>query len=77
MGHKYPDMDALGAAVATKIFANMNDKEAFIVYDDKQLLPDVERAIAKLNESEDGFAYYPDGHCARTGENQTRFWLLV
>ena len=37
MGHKYPDMDALGAAVATKIFANMNDKEAFIVYDEKQL----------------------------------------
>ena len=56
MGHKYPDMDALGAAVATKIFANMNDKEAFIVYDEKQLLPDVERAIAKLNESKDGFA---------------------
>lgn len=59
MGHKYPDMDALGAAVATKIFANMNDKEAFIVYDEKQLLPDVERAIAKLNESKDGFcAHY-------------------
>lgn len=57
MGHKYPDMDALGAAVATKIFANMNDKEAFIVYDEKQLLPDVERAIAKLNESKDGFAH--------------------
>lgn len=57
MGHKYPDMDALGAAVATKIFANMNDKETFIVYDEKQLLPDVERAIAKLNESKDGFAH--------------------
>lgn len=57
MGHKYPDMDVLGAAVATKIFANMNDKEAFIVYDEKQLLPDVERAIAKLNESKDGFAH--------------------
>ena len=57
MGHKYPDMDALGAAVATKIFANMNYKEAFIVYDEKQLLPDVERAIAKLNESKDGFAH--------------------
>lgn len=57
MGHKYPDMDALGAAVATKIFANMNDKETFIVYDEKQLFPDVERAIAKLNESKDGFAH--------------------
>ncbi|GFH41379.1 DHH family phosphoesterase [Lactococcus insecticola] len=57
MGHKYPDMDALGAAVATKIFANMNGKEAFIVYDEKQLLPDVTRAIAKLNESKDGFAH--------------------
>lgn len=57
MGHKYPDMDALGAAVVTKIFANMNNKEAFVVYDEKQLLPDVERAIDKLNESKDGFAH--------------------
>ncbi|GFH42968.1 DHH family phosphoesterase [Lactococcus hodotermopsidis] len=57
MGHKYPDMDALGAGVAMKIFANMNDKEAFIVYDDRQLLPDVSRAIDKLNESKDGFAH--------------------
>lgn len=77
MGHKYPDMDALGAAVATKIFANMNDKEAFIVYDDKQLLPDVERAIAKLNESKDGFAHIIRMDTARELKKSNSLLIMV
>ena len=77
MGHKYPDMDALGAAVATKIFANMNDKEAFIVYDEKQLLPDVERAIAKLNESKDGFAHIIRMDTARELKKSNSLLIMV
>ncbi|CCK19451.1 Phosphoesterase, DHH family protein [Lactococcus raffinolactis 4877] len=77
MGHKYPDMDALGAAVATKIFANMNDKEAFVVYDEKQLLPDVERAIAKLNESKDGFAHIIRMDTARELKKSNSLLIMV
>ncbi|GBG96655.1 DHH family phosphoesterase [Lactococcus termiticola] len=54
MGHRYPDMDAFGAGVAMKAFANMTGKEAFVVYDEEQLLPDVSRAIEMLNQTEDG-----------------------
>ena len=57
MGHRYPDMDALGAAVAMKTFANMTGKEAYVVYDKSQLLPDVARAIDKMNQDADGFAH--------------------
>lgn len=77
MGHKYPDMDALGAAVATKIFANMNDKEAFVVYDEKQLLPDVERAIAKLNELKDGFAHIIRMDTARELKKSNSLLIMV
>ena len=57
VGHKFTDMDALGAGVAMKAFANMTGKEAFVVYDPDQLLPDVKRAIDKMNESADGFTH--------------------
>lgn len=57
VGHRFTDMDALGAAIAMKVFANMTGKEAFVVYDEKQLLPDVERAIEKMNESADGYTH--------------------
>lgn len=77
MGHKYPDMDAIGAAVATKIFANMNDKEAFIVYDEKQLLPDVSRAIDKLNESKDGFNHIIRMATARNLKKSNSLLIMV
>ncbi len=77
MGHKYPDMDALGAAVVTKIFANMNNKEAFVVYDEKQLLPDVERAIDKLNESKDGFAHIIRMDTARQLKKTNSLLIMV
>lgn len=77
MGHKYPDMDAIGAAVATKIFANMNEKEAFIVYDEQQLLPDVSRAIDKLNESKDGFAHIIRMDTARNLKKPNSLLIMV
>ncbi|MDR1606582.1 MAG: DHH family phosphoesterase [Streptococcaceae bacterium] len=77
MGHQFPDMDALGAGVATKIFANMNGKEAFIVYDEKQLLPDVSRAIAKLNESKDGFSHIIRMDTARELKKSNSLLIMV
>lgn len=57
VGHRFTDMDSLGAGIAMKAFANMTGKEAFVVYDPDQLLPDVRRAIDKMNESADGYTH--------------------
>ncbi|HEY0221550.1 MAG TPA: DHH family phosphoesterase [Lactovum miscens] len=52
MGHKFPDMDALGASVVMRNFAAGLNKEAFIVYNPEQLQEDTKRAIAMLNDVE-------------------------
>ncbi|MCL2681380.1 MAG: DHH family phosphoesterase, partial [Streptococcaceae bacterium] len=75
VGHRYPDMDAFGAAIAMKTFTNMTGKEAFVVYDEEQLLPDVRRAIDKINQDADGYA-----HILRLDsikEHQTKNSLLI
>ncbi|MDR0298428.1 MAG: DHH family phosphoesterase [Streptococcaceae bacterium] len=53
VGHRLTDMDALGAAIAMKNFVAMNGKEAFVVYDKDELLPDVARAIEALNKEDE------------------------
>lgn len=57
VGHRFPDMDALGAAITMKNFVNMSGKEAYVVYDPEQLMPEVSRAIDLVNETEEGFAH--------------------
>jgi Predicted signaling protein consisting of a modified GGDEF domain and a DHH domain len=57
VGHKYPDMDALGSSLGMKIFSNLSQKDAYIVYDKSQLLPDVKRAIVDLKKYDDGEKY--------------------
>jgi c-di-AMP phosphodiesterase-like protein len=60
VGHRYPDMDALGAAVAMKFFADANDTKAYVVYDKEQMLPDVQRAIDQLNANSPSNEYIID-----------------
>ena len=57
VGHRFPDMDALGAAITMKNFVNLSGKEAYVVYDPDQLMPEVSRAIDLINETEEGFAH--------------------
>ncbi|MDR0199651.1 MAG: DHH family phosphoesterase [Streptococcaceae bacterium] len=52
-GHRFTDMDALGAAVAMKNFAQTLGKEAFVVYNPEELLQDVSRAVHELNNQGD------------------------
>ena len=70
-------MDALGAAVAMKAFANMSGKEAFVVYDPEQLLPDVERAINKMNESSDGFTHIVQLETAQKLKKKDSLLIMV
>ena len=48
VGHKNLDMDALGSAVGMQLFASNVLDESYVVYDAKQLSPDIHRAIQFL-----------------------------
>lgn len=76
-GHRFPDMDALGASVAMKAFANMTGKEAFVVYDENQMLTDVSRAIDRLNETEDGKPHIIRLKTAKKIKKQNSLLIMV
>lgn len=48
VGHRNLDMDALGAAVGMQYFAQNVMNNAYTVYDEKEMSPDIERAVQKL-----------------------------
>ncbi|WP_162011209.1 DHH family phosphoesterase [Streptococcus sp. S784/96/1] len=48
MGHRNLDMDALGAAVGMEFFASNIISNTYAIYDDKQMAPDIERAVERL-----------------------------
>ena len=53
MGHKYPDMDAVGAAIGIRKVAQMNQKEAYVVINFTELDTGVKRLINEIKQ-------YPD-----------------
>lgn len=55
MGHKFPDMDAIGAAIGVRKVAQMNQKEAYIVLNFDELNKGVERLVEKTKQ-------YPELH---------------
>ncbi|WP_338779170.1 DHH family phosphoesterase [Metabacillus sp. FJAT-52054] len=48
MGHKYPDMDAIGAAIGVLKVAEVNDKQAYIVLDQNEIDSSVQRLVEEL-----------------------------
>lgn len=50
MGHKYPDMDAIGSAIGIKKIAELNDRNGFIVIDRHEIDTGVKRLLAEVNE---------------------------
>ncbi len=50
MGHKYPDMDAIGAAVGVRKMADMNKVEGYIVVNFDELNGSVKRLMNELEE---------------------------
>ncbi|MBD3109343.1 DHH family phosphoesterase [Bacillus sp. AGMB 02131] len=51
MGHKYPDMDAIGAAIGISKAAMMNDREAFIVINFQELDTSVKRLMHEVKKN--------------------------
>ena len=50
VGHKNLDMDALGSAVGMKLFASNVTENSYALYDENQMSPDIERAVAFLEK---------------------------
>lgn len=53
MGHRFPDMDAIGAAFGIASLAQMTNKEVYIIFNRDEMNPDMQRCLDKLDD-------YPD-----------------
>lgn len=52
MGHKAPDMDALGAALGVLNIAQSNDVEGYIIFDEKDITTGIIKIIEKIKEED-------------------------
>lgn len=50
MGHRFPDMDVIGSAFGMARLAKFHDKEAWIVLEKNESIPDVERVMGELEK---------------------------
>lgn len=53
MGHKFPDMDSIGAAIGILKVAQANNKDGFIVIDPNQIGSSVQRLIGEIKKYEE------------------------
>ncbi|MCM3067529.1 DHH family phosphoesterase [Priestia flexa] len=53
MGHKYPDMDAIGAAIGILKVAQVNQKDGFIVLDSQHIDTGVKRLLEEIKKNPD------------------------
>jgi c-di-AMP phosphodiesterase-like protein len=58
MGHKYPDMDAIGAAIGISKMARMNQKEGYIVLNFSQIDTGVKRLLAEIKKDPDLYSRF-------------------
>ncbi|SDI49488.1 DHH family phosphoesterase [Natribacillus halophilus] len=52
MGHKNPDMDAIGAGIGVLKVAEVNEKDAYIVVDPDEVSPDVQKLMDEVEQHE-------------------------
>ncbi len=53
MGHKYPDMDAIGSAIGILKVAQMNKREGYIVVNKQEIDVSVQRMMEEIKKNED------------------------
>lgn len=58
MGHKSPDMDALGAAIGVLNIAKSNNVEGFIVLDDSDVLTGISKVMEKVKKEESLYKHF-------------------
>ncbi|PYZ96236.1 hypothetical protein CR205_17945 [Alteribacter lacisalsi] len=75
MGHKNPDMDAIGAAIGMLKIAQVNKKDAFIVLDTENINHSVHKLLEAIQDHDDLWANFITPEEAR--EEMTEDTLLV
>lgn len=50
MGHRYPDMDALGSAFGVSKLAEFQQKPNHVIINEDELIPDVQRALEEIQK---------------------------
>jgi cyclic-di-AMP phosphodiesterase len=58
MGHKNPDMDAIGSAIGIQKIAQMNEREGYIVVNMQEIDTGVKRLMKEIMQNEDLFARF-------------------
>lgn len=53
MGHRFPDMDAIGSAFGVACLARYHDKKVRIVINEEETIPDVERCLEEIHVNGD------------------------
>lgn len=53
MGHRYPDMDAIGAAIGIAKVAELNQKDSFIVLNQNEIDAGVQRLLSELKSHDE------------------------
>ncbi|MFB5663501.1 DHH family phosphoesterase [Alteribacillus sp. HJP-4] len=75
MGHKNPDMDAIGAAIGVHKIAEVNNTDAYIVVDPNDINPDVKKLMEEVGKHDDLWSQFITPEEAM--EELTRHTLLV
>lgn len=58
MGHKYPDMDAIGAAIGIRKVAEMNQKESYIILNSSEIDTSVQRLLDEIKQYPELYAHF-------------------
>ncbi|MBY0097553.1 DHH family phosphoesterase [Mesobacillus maritimus] len=58
MGHKYPDMDAIGSAIGILKVAQMNKREGYIVVNKQEIDVSVQRMMGEIQKNEELYARF-------------------
>ncbi|WP_165007099.1 MULTISPECIES: DHH family phosphoesterase [unclassified Enterococcus] len=53
MGHRFPDMDAIGSAFGVSCLARFNQKKAYVVINENEIIPDAERCLEEIRKHPD------------------------
>lgn len=65
MGHNYPDMDVLGSCLGIRRIVQMNNKEAWIIMDNKQFSNDITRMMEVVGKDTNLSKYFISPEQAR------------
>lgn len=77
MGHRYPDMDALGAAFGVAYMAMMSERECYIILNPKEITADIERVLEELKKYPDLERIVISGEEAVTLSNEESVLVMV